>query len=367
MRKQRLFKLPFLLSFIECGLIFSQISYESITSVNRVKDAGTQWNSEPFGLMESSPPWSGCLLLEGGNDYAQAEDNGELDLGDESGESFTVEAWINFTNFSSSYIVNKPQAYALYTRSYPSMGYNFRGLGFWIYPGRIVERNYTEISGRGFWVPGWHHVAGVYDQTSGTMMLYMDGERLHSWGGGGLIANSSDSVKVGERVTGQIDELRISNIVRYVDSTYVVQTSPYEVDEHTCALWHFDEVDGMTAFHDVAKIDNLLIGYNGARTIKSVVENTNHFSTPSNFILYQNYPNPFNLSTTIRFNLPKATFVTLKVYDLLSQEIEILVHGQRPAGQYQFQWIARNLPSGMYFYRLTTAEFVGTRKFILQR
>ena len=88
---------------------------------------------------------------------------------------------------------------------------------------------------------------------------------------------------------------------------------------------------------------------------------------PDDFRLFQNYPNPFNASTIITFTLPNTTFVNLKIYNLIGNEIETLVSGQRVAGKYQVEWKAEREPSGIYLYRLDTGEFVKTKKLILQK
>ena len=86
---------------------------------------------------------------------------------------------------------------------------------------------------------------------------------------------------------------------------------------------------------------------------------------PSEFSLSQNYPNPFNPITTIRYELPKATHVALKVYDIMGDEITVLVNKNKDAGVHHVQFNAANLPSGVYFYRLQAKDFVTTRKCIL--
>jgi hypothetical protein len=88
---------------------------------------------------------------------------------------------------------------------------------------------------------------------------------------------------------------------------------------------------------------------------------------PMQYALSQNYPNPFNPNTTIEFSLPKSTFVTLKVYNLLGKEVATLVAEEREAGTHKLNWDARGLVSGMYVYRLEAGEFVQTRKLILLR
>ena len=87
-------------------------------------------------------------------------------------------------------------------------------------------------------------------------------------------------------------------------------------------------------------------------------------SMPMRFALGQNYPNPFNPSTIIRYELPKAANVTLKIFNTLGQEVTTLVNEQKDAGYYQSAWNT-NVPSGIYFYRLQAAEYVETKKMIL--
>jgi photosystem II stability/assembly factor-like uncharacterized protein len=97
-----------------------------------------------------------------------------------------------------------------------------------------------------------------------------------------------------------------------------------------------------------------------------------------NFNLYQNYPNPFNPSTKIKFSIPfvettrRVVFTTLKVYDILGNEIATLVNEEKPAGEFEVTFDShsgssgiRELPSGIYFYQLKAGEFAATKKMIL--
>jgi hypothetical protein len=86
---------------------------------------------------------------------------------------------------------------------------------------------------------------------------------------------------------------------------------------------------------------------------------------PSDYILGQNYPNPFNPTTTIQFSIPKQSFVKLEVFNALGEKVTILVSEELNAGNYNYEWNATNLPSGIYFYRLSTIEFVQTKKLVL--
>ncbi|MDH3267509.1 MAG: T9SS type A sorting domain-containing protein [Ignavibacteria bacterium] len=86
---------------------------------------------------------------------------------------------------------------------------------------------------------------------------------------------------------------------------------------------------------------------------------------PERFYLEQNYPNPFNPTTKISFSIPSSAFALLKVYDVLGNEVTTLISEEKPAGNYEVIWNATNLPSGNYFYTLTSGSFSQTKKMIL--
>lgn len=88
---------------------------------------------------------------------------------------------------------------------------------------------------------------------------------------------------------------------------------------------------------------------------------------PLNFCLYQNYPNPFNPVTVIRYRLPVTSVLTLKVYNVLGQEIMQLVNEVKQAGNYEVTWDASRQSSGVYFYRLQTSKFADTKKLLFLR
>jgi flagellar hook assembly protein FlgD len=90
---------------------------------------------------------------------------------------------------------------------------------------------------------------------------------------------------------------------------------------------------------------------------------------PLDYILYQNYPNPFNPSTTVKFQVPQTSDVTIKIYDMLGQEVRTLFSGQVLRGNYTADWdglsnTGQQMSSGSYIYRMVAGEFVQSKKMV---
>jgi hypothetical protein len=91
------------------------------------------------------------------------------------------------------------------------------------------------------------------------------------------------------------------------------------------------------------------------------------FLIPSRFMLGQNYPNPFNPATTFKYEVPKACFVTIKVYNILGNEVAALVNEEKARGIYNVKFNGVNLSSGIYFYNMHAGNFTETKKMILMK
>jgi photosystem II stability/assembly factor-like uncharacterized protein len=100
--------------------------------------------------------------------------------------------------------------------------------------------------------------------------------------------------------------------------------------------------------------------------VTSINSSNRNFTTPK-FELMQNYPNPFNPLTKIKFSTPKSELVQIKVYDVLGEQVKILINDYRIAGSYEVKFDASNLPSGVYFYEMISGKYVETKKMILLR
>ena len=124
------------------------------------------------------------------------------------------------------------------------------------------------------------------------------------------------------------------------------------------SIYFTDESNGWA----VGGISTILHTTNGGI---SFVEEEQISTIPTEFLLSHNYPNPFNPSTKIKYSVPQSSNVVIKVYDILGNEIETLINEEKPAGNYELNWNAVNLPSGVYFYQLRAGSFVETKKMIL--
>ena len=89
------------------------------------------------------------------------------------------------------------------------------------------------------------------------------------------------------------------------------------------------------------------------------------YTAPENYMLEQNFPNPFNPVTTIQYQLPVDTKVTLKVYDILGAEVTTLVNEIQQAGYKEVQFDASELSSGVYVYRLVVSNYISTKKLMV--
>jgi hypothetical protein len=105
------------------------------------------------------------------------------------------------------------------------------------------------------------------------------------------------------------------------------------------------------------------IDFNGQFEYSNMIEVD--AGVPTQFALEQNYPNPFNPTTMIRYELPVASTVSLKVYDVLGREVATLVNERQEAGAYSVAFNANALSSGIYFYRLQAGNFISTKKMML--
>lgn len=154
----------------------------------------------------------------------------------------------------------------------------------------------------------------------------------------------------------------LKDIVHFYNTRDVEAWPPPEVpaNVNTAELGNLEltseDEDAIVAF-----LKTLSDGY----ILVSVDEGITDVRSDGKQILAQNTPNPFNLATQISFNLPEATYITLKVYNALGEEITTLINGFENAGLKSINFNASDLPSGIYYYRIQTDNLVETKKMIL--
>jgi hypothetical protein len=156
----------------------------------------------------------------------------------------------------------------------------------------------------------------------------------------------------------------------------------FEIQRNQSATWEtigFVEGKGTTSeitnyhfFNDLSEINSSVklqyrlkqIDYNGTFSYSEIIEVE---FVPENYSLSQNYPNPFNPTTNISFKLAKSTFVSLKIYNILGNEVLTLVNQVMPGGKHEIKFDAVGVPSGVYLYTITAGDFVDTKKMILMK
>lgn len=199
-------------------------------------------------------------------------------------------------------------------------------------------------------------------------------------------ANGDRNAEPYESMLVRFNNVEVTNIW-----PYFADPTQYEIDDGSGGVWVHrdgtntytnqpgDSVDGTWRVLRVGNRLTHMIGviHFSVNRYKFVPRSNADFGTlvgvedfksnfiPKSFALGQNYPNPFNPSTRIEFDLPASTFVTLKVYNLLGQEVATLVNGEKVVGRHYAEFDARALSTGVYFYRLATDQFVSTKKMLL--
>lgn len=178
----------------------------------------------------------------------------------------------------------------------------------------------------------------------------------------GIADHDGDGVEEGvqEEVEGLLEELH-----SLLPEDGITDSSVTLVQAQAYYNWDMLEEDRSKGMHNpefVVELLKLTIG-----VVKGEISDVapEDGQIPVSFELAQNYPNPFNPSTTIRFSIPKASNVTLTVYDAIGREVTKLVDEQMSAGTYNVDWNASNNASGIYFYRITADNNVQVKKMIL--
>ena len=173
--------------------------------------------------------------------------------------------------------------------------------------------------------------------------------------------------------TGWIDGM----LIPYGDRRLGLSTGPFQMlsgETQTIVIAEIaggasNGIDRLSAVSLMKYYSNIAQDFYDSSFPVSISEDEVLLNTPAKFYLSQNYPNPFNPSTTIRYEIPEQSFVTVKVYDILGNEVATLVNEEKQAGTYEVELITSSInhqpSSGVYFYSLSAGNYFSSKKMIL--
>jgi len=182
--------------------------------------------------------------------------------------------------------------------------------------------------------------------------------------GGGMIA-MDNALVIGPAGVEMEESFRLSIDLADVDFTGMdaVKLDIVAVDgENVTSLEATVDLDQMTVSAEIPATGTYRFVWNPSKAGSAGI--------PETYALHQNYPNPFNPTTTIRFDIPETGFASLRIYDVLGREVVTLMHEEIPAGKHAYSWNGKDMygriaATGIYFYRLETADFTKTHKMLL--
>ncbi len=341
-----------------------------------------------------------AISLDGIDDFLQVADIPELQFDG----SLTISVWVRTTTMNNSTILMQYECGNSCLSGVANSAYqlginNQQRNHFWLRDGNGggSDLGVFVTDTLNFYNDGnWHLLTGVRDFENNLQLFYVDGVLVGSVSApdstigdddgeedplvfGGKYAAGGSYIE--RFLNGEIDEIRIWNVARshgqIVATMLDTLGSEYysTADSGLVGYWRFDE------------FEDLGVNGGGADDIRDYSVNQNHADAeglpslvpsgalvsveiandllPVKYHVSQNYPNPFNPTTTINFSIPEATFVYLKIFNSLGEEIQTLISEELSAGNYKYDWNAINLPSGIYFYKLQSENFIETKKMIL--
>ncbi len=258
----------------------------------------------------------------------------------QEGESFTFQA------------VNLPAEY-----SSAQFLYNiFVGAEFGIPSGALTENIDLKINMGNFWCD-----FGILEQPEGVFRLFSLYFEITGENSGYI----PDSYYWFEQNKEAFIKLNLDNIAFYLNLLQI--TDPNDIE-----VFYVDgeEIDQNAIRKEI--VDNNFIIYPQHFSLLSagIVEGATNIEKDgdplqNNYSLKQNHPNPFNPTTTINYTLQNTGFTKLSVYNAIGEEVKVLINKNQSAGKYRINFNAAKLPSGLYFYSLTSGNFTKTNKMIL--
>jgi hypothetical protein len=303
-----------------------------------------------------------ALHFDGLNDYVDMGNAATFNVGN----AVTYEAWINPDTTSSGFIIAKWVAFAEDIQ----LGFSGNKIFFYLHNvfGGIQLYSSPLVP-----LHQYSHIAATYDASAGIAKIYINGVFDTSKSVGSGVSNSAGNLYFGSNPVrgdfvapfkGIIDEVRIWNIARTESEIQSTMNQSLNGNEPgLVGYWEFDEGTGSTTADLTSNGNDGTIS--GAIWVPGISSVKDEVGFPKTYSMSQNYPNPFNPTTKIQYQVSSISKVTLKVYDVLGNEVATLVSEEKLAGVYEVEFDASNLSSGIYLYTLQTGSFFESKKMIL--
>jgi hypothetical protein len=301
-----------------------------------------------------------ALQYDGVNDYVNFGNSTVFNID----SAVTYEAWIKPDTSLSGFIFNKWVGF----QEDKQLTYSGDRVSFYLFNAFSGASLVTASS-----IPlhQYTHIAATYNGSEAK--LYVNGvldtfktvgSSINNSSGNLFIGFNADRFDVVAPFKGIIDEFRIWNIARTESEIQSTMNQSLNGNEPgLVGYWKFDEGTGSTTADLTSNGNNGTIS--GAIWVPGATPVEDGVNTLQSYNLLQNYPNPFNPSAAIRYSLPTSEFVTVKVYDILGNEVATLVSEEKLAGVYEVEFDSSNLSSGIYLYTLQTGSFFESKKMIL--
>lgn len=320
-----------------------------------------------------------ALSFDGVDDYVQVLDDPSLDMTTE----VTIAAWIRLDSYTEwASLVTKggvpdddgaltPNNYTVHQSGPSAASGQYGRLRFTTQFGLAGDSNSIIPLGE------WHHVAVTFDGDA--VRFYLDGHADGEIPFAGQLQPNSDPLHIGvdlpgsdEYWNGCVDELIISN--RAIDEGEIdaLKEGAEDFFSSVAGFWRFNEGKDHVA-HDRSPNGNhgRLFGNPTWINFGKAALSENSSNAPG-FALLPNYPNPFNPETEIRFQLPEASHIVVKIFNALGAEVRTLTAGSLQAGSHRIHWdgkdnSGRDVTSGVYLYQLRAGNVSQVRRMNLLR
>jgi hypothetical protein len=316
----------------------------------------------------SQDPSGSALSFDGIDDYVDCGNDASVNMNNR----LTMEAWINSAALGSGKIISKWGMSSGYELAIITLAPDYdRDVVLNLNQSYVLKYSLAGLEGR------WIHLAATWNGSNAK--LFVNGNLAANANFTDAIVNSTRNLTIGRMSNlapstfdGLIDEVRVWRRAR---SQSQIQSTMNDTlgsgyysgkDSLLVAYWRFDESKGDTIF-DLTSYHNDGIIKGAAFVPSEALTGVEKFvnEIPKTHFLSQNYPNPFNSSTKIPYSLSNPGHVTLKIFDILGKEIDIVFDEYQIAGTYSINFDAEKLTGGIYFYVLKAENnFIETKKML---